>query len=324
MTSHPDGATAFVTVEEALNEGTLVLREDPKNYDEESPSRGHNVLATNVGNAPVYFQIGTGLTGGGQGRGTGYGNVVGGYGGVSGSTEEDPLDGRAFAAMFQPLAAVSSRSAQVEVEVVCFEKGRQIPESMKSGSSEYFSYAGMASPSARKRLIFSSSQGMVDRIISDELKRAGVSSETDAFGDIFENQNVLRTVRHYFVHCNDFLDANARACGMIMVGGDGRILCADVYASPRLFQKMFPELLRSAALEPVGAGRRGRYAREADVAKFLHDMKRAAGWRRRGNDTYKLLSSRLVGEAVLYSAASGTKFVHLEAFPRSDRAYMVR
>ena len=322
-TRNPDLETEYVTLEEAVKEGRVILRENPRNYGPERSRGGHNILAANLSTRPVYFQIGTGLGGGGQGRGFGGGGVMQGVGG--GGFSAIGGSGHSLGVWSESSTSRFTSHPEIEVDVLCFEKGRLIPESMESGSSEYLSYAGMASPSVRKKLIFSSNQPRVNKIIASELRKYGISSKTNAFTDIFENQDVLRTVRYYAVNSRNVLDRNKDISGMVIISGDGNILCSDVYASADLFEKMFTRLMKSAALEVCKKGANARkYPGGADVEKFLCDIREARGWKRKGTQAYRLISSRLISEAVLYSGRNGTKFVHLEAYPRSGKYYILK
>jgi len=321
-TRNPDLETEYITLEEAVKDGRVILRENPRNYGPDRSRGNRTVLAADLSTRPVYFQIGTGLRGGGQARGFGGGGVMQGAGRGGGFSSVSTPAG-ALGVWFQLPGAPVGAPPELEVDVLCFEKGRLIHESMESGTSEYFTYAGLASPSVRKKLIYSSSQPSVDKIIAKELKRYGVSSKTRALTDIFENQDVLRTVRYYAVNSRKVLDENENVSGMIIASRDGSILCADMYASPDLFERMFTGLIKSAALEMCKKGRKTR-SRGADVEKFLRDVRGARRWKRKSSQAYSHISSRLISEAVLYSARNGAKFVHLEAYPRSPKHYILK
>ena len=103
----------------------------------------------------------------------------------------------------------------------------------------------------------------------------------------------------------------------MIVTNKNKILCADVYSSPDLFEKMFPQLMQSAALGVCRVCGKGRkHLGRSDVEKLLFDIKQVQKLKKESSQTYKLCYPTLVSEAVLYSDESGTKLVHIEAYPR--------
>jgi len=336
-TTVPDLTTKYVTLAQAVRRCELVLREHPRNYGPRRGLRigsgarntGPNILAQYMGSSRGYYQGGQMLRGGGQGRGFRGGGVLGGGyqggpyiggGGYSGGYRggrygPSGYSGYGRGGGYRDRYHLRSQSAgtmpEFEMDVFCFEKGRIITESMKAGSSEYFSYSGLASPLVRKALILATNQRNIDRIIAAELHELGVASSTGAFNHVFDSQGIAAIINYYVYHTQNILDDNADVSGMIIARGDGEILCADIYSSPDLFKQMFGQLMQSGALGVCKRTTRRGY-REMNVDKFLNDIKQAQGWKRATSQTYKHISSALVSETIL----DGAKCVHLEAYSR--------
>jgi len=318
---HPDLHTSYTTLHHALASNALTLAENPSNYVRSSrpPQRGTSIVAATSGTNAVYYQGGAMVSGGGQGRGFRGGGVVGGGsrgGGYGGRGRGGYGRGGYGRGGYGAGVRGAGGFGATVLDVLCFEKGRIIAGSMRRGSSEFFSYAGMASPSMRKKLVLSPAQHKVDRMIVKELRKLRISSRTKALSDTLKSRDVGLTIDYYRRHANVVLSENRGASGMIITDGHGRILCADVYSSPSLFAKMFSELMQSAALGVYRKGRKPlRGSGKGDVEDFLASMKDPRGWERCAAETYRLVSPKLVAQAMLSPDSDGPRVVHLEAYP---------
>ncbi len=328
-TRAPDLTTDYVTLQEALAGGSLVLRENPQNYlrAKGAFAAGTSVVAQRSGGRPAYYQGGTMLTGGGQNRGFGQSGFIGsgvrgqgsgtrGYGTRSARRGMGRVGLGQNGAGARTVAAVSPGG--VVLDALCFEKGRNIRESMRAGSSERFSYAGMASPSVRQKLVLSSRQVKIDRAIAAELRRLRVSSRTRALSDALDGRSAEATVSYCTDRSREVLPKSQDATGMVVTDGKGRILCADFYASPALFKKMSAQLIQSAALEVCPQARRTRGRSTAtDADALLRSLSDPEGWTCRSPGTYRLISPGVVAQTMIRPGGDGgTTIVHLEAYPR--------
>ncbi|MCF7957205.1 MAG: hypothetical protein K9M57_02015 [Phycisphaerae bacterium] len=317
-TSRPDLKTDYYTVSRAVEMGDIVVREDPRNYvpgmqryiTPAESIRGPNLVAQVYrpgGGGGGYFQGGQGFTGGGQNRGFGNSGIMGGggYGGIMGGGGYDQMG----------YASRVAEQQQTVLDVFCFEKRRVIQLAMKAGSSDLFVNTPMASPSVRKELVMNANQSKVDEIVAAELKRRNIFSPTLALHDIFNNPVYGQTLQWYQGQWRRVLAGSKNVSGMICTDGNGNILCADIYASPKLFKKMLPELLQSSAIEACTYPG-GENSPKADVEGFLAKMKGARSWSKDIGETYIHTSSSLVSEAVLFAGAQEGGFVHLEAYRR--------
>lgn len=207
-------------------------------------------------------------------------------------------------------------AAKVELKAFCFEKWRLIEASRRMGDSEYFSYVGLASPRVRKQLVLFPNQTNIDRIIEKELRKLGVFSKTNALADLFGNEQIRRVTDYYVAASKSVLDKDRQISGMVVAGKDG-ILCADVYASPRLFEKMLSQLLQSAAIGicTTRAAVRKDLARN-DVEEFVDNLRQIRKFKKESVQTYRLFYPKTVAAAEVVPGEDGPKVVHVEAYPR--------
>jgi len=350
QTENPDLKTKYTTLAEAVSKKQLILRENPKLAAvRKEPPSSYSILAQYWGSSALYYPRGGQIGGGWQNRGFGRGGIMGGaysgrrfyegygptrrsygsgfsryyrfgsFGGISlgygGSSKLGPTD--TFGSKHDTDSLKSAKEIAVEVDALCFEKWRLIEESRRLGEPEYFSYAGMASPYVRRELALFPNQTKAHTAIENELRRLGVESRTKALADIFKDKRIKEVINYYIANSKEVLDKNKGISGMVVTSRN-RILCADIYAAPDLFKKMFPQLIQSAALGAFQSRERsGEDVSKGDIEKFLTDLKQVDKLKKETSQSYRLCLPTLVGEAELYSDENQLKLVHIEAYPRS-------
>jgi hypothetical protein len=391
LTTEPDLETEYVTLEEAVRNNRVILRENQRNRspNKKDPPSSYDIVAQfgggygrsggyggyggsrGYGGGSAYYSRGSMLGGGYQSRGLGRGGMMGGrygggyggryggsrgygggyrgygggyggsrgygggyggsrgYGGYGKSEQgSDDLLNSDSGTMVAAGGALGSRilsdgenqqaagEPELDVKAFCFEKWRLIEESRRMGDSEYFAYLGMASPAIRKELVSFANQKNIHIAIEMELRRLGVVSKTMALADVFQDEDIQKVIDYYTTASNKVLSQNKQLAGMV-VAGRSRILCADVYSSPKLFKKMIRQLMQSAALGVYRADEKGRQVvGQAEAAKFLEELRRFKNCKKESPQTYRLFASRIVGGAEVVSDEADTKVVHLEAYPR--------
>jgi hypothetical protein len=354
-TEKPDMRTKYTTLEEAIRKKQLILRENPSvSVARKDPPSSYSIFAQYMGSGSLYYPRGGQVRGGWQNRGFGSGGILGrGYGsgsygrrgsygsygsgrgssgrrypgyykhdGFSGTDfKNSDLSGAGFEDQSRSQEVASNTEpaadAGLEVGALCFEKWRLIEESRRLGQPEYFAYAGMASPYVRKELTMFPNQTRAHKAIERELRKLGIRSKTRALADVFNDQKIREIIDYYVANSKAVLDKNKGVSGMIITSNN-RILCADVYASPVLFEKMFSQLMQSAALGVCRTRQKQKEAlSQSNVAKFLSEIKQVQKLKKQGLQTYKLCAPTLVSSAELDAHENGTEVVHLEAYPRS-------
>jgi hypothetical protein len=310
-----------------------------RNY-RQSYGSGYRGYGPGSGYGPSYYPRGGLLGGGWQSRGFGSGGILGGYGdggwrgypgygsyGRFGFEEEDlrdsdfkkTVDMGDFGLENTELKYIglnfSKSNPGAVIDALCFEKWRLIEESRLRGEPKHFSYTGMASPFIRKELILFSNQINIHMAIEKELRKLGVYSRTAALVDVFRNQAMKKIINYYITNSRKVL--KDKDIAGIIVTNRNKILCADVYSSPGLFKKMYPQLMQSAALGILQKDRRSRkHLEEADVEEFLDTLKKVEKLKKETSQTYRLFYRKIISGAELYTDKDGTRVVHLEAYPR--------
>ena len=346
-TENPDLKTKYITLEEAINKKQVILRENPKIIPRSDPPSSYSIFAQYGGYGRSYYPRG-GLMGGGyqsrgfsrggtMGRGygggysRGYGGGYRGYRGYSNFGDNNPEEISFKEIDFEDTKFQYSHNLGIkredkednlesEISVLCVEEWRLIEESRRLGNSEFFSYAGMASPFVRKELILFPNQKNIHMIIAKELRRLNVYSRTNALTDVFKDQDIKKIIDYYVANSKYILNEkeNKNISGMIIKTGSGKILCVDIYSSPDLFKKMFSQLMQSAALGAYQTREKSRkHLGQGDVEKFLHDLKQVEKLKKETTETYRLCLPKIISEALLDSDKNGIRVVHLEAYPRS-------
>ena len=350
-TEKPDMKTKYTTLEEAIRKKQLIIRENPSvSVARRDPPSSYSIFAQYMGSGSLYYSRGSQLRGGWQNRGFGSGGILGrgyygsgsygrrgsygsygsgrrypGYYKHDGFSGTDFKNGDPSGADFEDQSwsqevannPEPAEDAGLEVGALCFEKWRLVEESRRLGQPEYFAYAGMASPYVRRELTMFPNQTRAHKAIERELRKLGIRSKTRALADVFNDQKIRETIDYYVANSKGVLDKNKGVSGMIITSNN-RILCADVYASPVLFEKMFSQLMQSAALGVCRTRQKQKEAlSKSDVAKFLSEIRQVQKLKKQGLQTYKLCAPTLVSSAELDARENGTEFVHLEAYPRS-------
>ena len=212
--------------------------------------------------------------------------------------------------------AGSDEVVEIKLDALCFEKWRLIKESRRRGEPEFFTYAGMASPTIRKKLVLFPNQTNIHVEIEKELRLLGVQSTTRAFIDIFKHPGIKKVIDYYVADSKKVLAKDKSISGIIVTDGS-KILAADVYSSPELFRKMFPQLMQSAAIAVCIPDHQSRKQLDSsDVRRFLDELKKARKLKKESSQTYKLYSKKLISGAELFTDTKGTRVVHVEAYPR--------
>lgn len=153
-------------------------------------------------------------------------------------------------------AIIASSDKPVPLDVFCVEHGRWSGEAAfsRSGASNGSSTARMmASPKVRARAQAKKDQSEVWKGVAEQVTANNVSTATGDLKSVYEDKQVSRTLESYERALKDKV-AGKEVIGVVVAVG-GRVISADVFASPKLFQAYWPKMLRSYALEAVSSTR---------------------------------------------------------------------
>lgn len=136
-------------------------------------------------------------------------------------------------------------SGWVKVEVYCVEHGRwvEVSKEFKSG--------GFVVPNVvRQRAKLSESQSEVWAEVARTQDKLGIISNTGAVRANYEDKNVKNAVEDYFKVFEKIPSLSKSTIGVVVTTGN-RIICLDIFASNRLFNKLWKKLIKSYAMDAI-------------------------------------------------------------------------
>jgi len=135
-------------------------------------------------------------------------------------------------------------SGKFDVSVFCVEHGRWTGESDSFQIAEY----SLAPQRIRPAIEALPTQQEVWDDVEVHLDMTVTDSETGTLEDIKLNQAHVDKLEKYTQALNNVFDGNRDIIGVIAVAGD-KIIGCDLFATPALFNKHFPNLLHAYAAE---------------------------------------------------------------------------
>lgn len=257
----------FITLDEGLRSGDVVVTEagrssgmirrpGPRPIPQRESAEVNRLVLINNSNHPLILLAGEIVTGGKQDRVIGKDRVV--------PMQSDPID----------------------LGVFCVEPGRWVASSDSFGSLS----AQMAQPSVRAKAMADKDQGQVWAEVQRSARSMAAAApaaapriaSTTSYATVMKDEEVKSRVDEVAAKSYESIRRELRernAVGVV-VAVNGRLIWADIFASPALLEKYWPKLSRSYAAEAVttdSAGRQdypGKYALPdiADARDFLAAM----------------------------------------------------
>jgi hypothetical protein len=184
---------------------------------------------------------------------------------------------------------VPAESDPVDLSVFCVEPGRWVPANGKYGFGSAGGASGglLASPVVRSKAMGAKDQQQVwdsvrssQSAMADKVQVAGAApavNSTTSYARVMDNAEVKKQVdavaepvqRNYESVIRQLRDKNAVG---VVVGVNGEIVWADLFASTQLLQKYWPKLVRSYATEAVVTRAKGGEASSKDAQRFLDNL----------------------------------------------------
>jgi hypothetical protein len=210
--------------------------------------------------------------------------------------------------------------ASLTIPVSCVEQGRWSYQSQRFMSKERVMPPRMRmrkSAAVYSSLVnsgtYEGNQGETWNLIHEKMADLGVSSQTGALGDIYDQQHDV--IDEYLKH----FTAEDRQTGML-VTINNRVIGCDCFASHDTLKKTFSKLIKSYVLDAIDAdaGKKGTTATGPHASPFLKDVRNCLTQERPslslGTDI------RLVSQTIIGSALSlNDEIIHLTAFVRDEK-----
>jgi hypothetical protein len=175
---------------------------------------------------------------------------------------------------------VASTNTPMPIDVFCVEHGRWQASSFGRNRTESHSGGGgggmsfgaaeevMAAPNVRANAQAKKSQSEVWSEVADKVSKNHVSTSTGTLNSVYNDKKVSTRLNDYQRAIKvKFADKNIIGA---VVAINGKILSADVFASPQLFQAYQAKLLKSYALEAISADKtKHQEVKAGDAEVFL-------------------------------------------------------
>jgi hypothetical protein len=150
-------------------------------------------------------------------------------------------------------AIIESSDEPVPLDVFCVEHGRWSGEAAftRSRGSGGGAAHMMASPKVRANAQAKKDQNEVWKEVAGQVSANSVSTSTGDLKSVYEDKRVSRTLESYERALKERITGKEVIGVVVAIGG--RVISADVFASPKLFQAYWPKMLKSYALEAVSS-----------------------------------------------------------------------
>lgn len=204
-----------------------------------------------------------------------------------------------------------ARSGRVKLACFCVEHGRW---SYKSDDKSFSSRSNVSNINVRQAAREKKEQGEVWGAVATTQSKVSAAPASGALDETYRAPTVSSTINTYVDRLRNLPDRYSGMVGVVVVIDD-EVLCADIFASPRIFEALWPKLLKSYALEALSSGS-SRGSDDIDLARSFLKRLRSAEF-----DTLstpgsgrliEISSSRLSGSALVY----GDAVLHADMFPR--------
>lgn len=162
---------------------------------------------------------------------------------------------------------IKPKSKNIVVPVYCVEQRRWHSESGEFYTKQNLGTSYLRAEAQRGRQ--DAQQNIWDEI-SKGIRKNKVKSETSAYQDIYEAEEVQRKIIPYERYMQRIPQLYEDTIG-IVVGVGGEIVSVDIFVNPDLFNKLWPKLLKSCALSAITCDTYGSITQD-DAVRFLRKL----------------------------------------------------
>jgi len=160
-----------------------------------------------------------------------------------------------------------------------------------------------------------SAQAEIWSSVAEQNVRVGVASPTGAYQDAYEAEGNKRKIQAIEEKMSAIPRLMHDTVGVVIALG-GRIVSADIFADPSLFQKQWPKILRSSALSAIGHQGMGKLDQTA-AADFLKKLVDKDYQDKKGLDLGTEYSC-LDDDVTVQALALDNAVIHLAAFAQES------
>jgi len=222
---------------------------------------------------------------------------------------------------------IAARSGRIKIEAFCVESGRW----QKRGNEDTIQFSSSNDRIVSKELKLAangdrSQQEVWDKVseAQDKLsKNVGtrVASSSSSLQLSLENGKVAATADEYVRKLSNLIDGRSDVIGYAFAI-NGQINSADVYVSNALFKKLWPRMLKAAAVEAVAEndGRRvsAPAAKPDEVKAFMSDADRGRAEERAASGSARIVTRDQKDSAVYEARDDKSKTVVHRAYVKKQ------
>lgn len=205
--------------------------------------------------------------------------------------------------------------SKIRLKVYCVEHGRWTKRTETFGSE-----GSAVHPMMRDEAKASKSQERVWEEVDRKAGSLGVpSSPTKDFQSVMGDKEVRASSKPYVDHFYNIPKLKRNSIGVVVAVGD-RIICADLFANPEIFNKLWRKLLDSYVVDAIDKDPEECYITTYDAQRFLERVLDAniTELNTEGLGTLVEISGNSVrGSSIIYTDG----VVHLDLFPLSRRTF---
>lgn len=212
---------------------------------------------------------------------------------------------------------IGPKAKDVLVPVYCVEQGRWTHNSPRFYSKNNLGTFYLRS---QAQMQSRSSQSNIWEHVSESNRKMDVVSRTNAYQELYDSPVVQRKIESYEKKMRDLPHMHKDTIGVV-VGLGGKIVSADIFTSPGMFNKLWPKLLKSLAASAIADDKKGSLGSE-DAAEFLRriynkDFARRAGVSE-GVELYAV-DDEINGNAIVFA----NEIIHLAVFARDKDSHVI-
>ncbi|HEX7176124.1 MAG TPA: DUF6569 family protein [Pyrinomonadaceae bacterium] len=136
-------------------------------------------------------------------------------------------------------------------------------------SENFYSLGAVAHPTLRAAAQDKKQQSEVWKEVGENNAKLGTGSGTDTYQQVYASKKVADSVESYV----GALRGRLLGPGVVgvVVARNGEVVWADVFASPGLFARYWPKLLKSYAVEALAEQRSERSPTADEASRYLYD-----------------------------------------------------
>jgi hypothetical protein len=207
---------------------------------------------------------------------------------------------------------IRPRGKNVIVPVYCVEQGRWSYE-----TDEFYSKKNLGTSRLRaeSQKAGGEAQGRIWAEIRGMCERVGLSSGTTRYQETYDSDRVRRKISDFEAKMGHVPRLYPDAVGVV-VGVGGEIVSVDVFANPELFRRLWPKILKSAALGAVDCRPYGSITID-DAVTFLRVLHSKRYTKQPAIDLGHELA-RADGQVNVNALVYRDAVIHLAGFPEGD------